>query len=174
MSALNNALEPNRPSGAQAFFALRDGNQYALNSLAGNILDHVQFENLASSDEIDDLNTALTLYRGRLLEGEASQDALVIEMQYYHRLFLDCAERVLEDLFSKGDFHRTILIANQIIQKDPLYERAYLYQMKAYHALGNTTMVRKVYADATEFLSAQLGDAYHADQLKAFLLRNLS
>lgn len=174
MSALNNALEPNRPSGAQAFFALRDGNQYALNPLAGNILDHVQFENLASSDEIDDLNTALTLYRGRLLEGEASQDALVIEMQYYHRLFLDCAERVLEDLFNKGDFHRTILIANQIIQKDPLYERAYLYQMKAYHALGNTTMVRKVYADATEFLSAQLGDAYHADQLKAFLLRNLS
>jgi DNA-binding SARP family transcriptional activator len=108
-----------------------------------------------------------------LLEGELSQDALIIEMQYFHRLFLDCAEKVLEDLFSKGDFHRTILLANQIIQKDPLFERAYLYQMKAYYALENTSMVRKVYADATDFLSAQLGDAYHAEQLRTFLLRHI-
>ncbi|HPL80921.1 MAG TPA: BTAD domain-containing putative transcriptional regulator [Anaerolineaceae bacterium] len=173
VSALNNALEPNRPSGEQAFFVLRDGDQYTLNPLAGNILDHVQFENLASSDDIDDLNSALMLYKGKLLEGELSQDALIIEMQYFHRLFLDCAEKVLEDLFSKGDFHRTILIANQVIQKDPLFERAYLYQMKAYYALENTSMVRKVYADATEFLSAQLGDAYHAEQLRTFLLRHI-
>jgi len=173
VSALNNALESNRPSGEQAFFVIRDGDQYALNPLAGTILDHVQFERLAVSDAIDDLNTALMLYKGKLLEGEASQDTLIIEMQYFHRLFLDCAEKVLEDLFSKSDFHKTILVANQVVQKDPLYERAYLYQMKAYYALGNTSMVHKVYADATEFLSAQLGDAYHADQLKGFLLEHL-
>ena len=169
ISALNNALEPDRPSGEPAFFVLRDGDLYALNPLAEISFDHLTFLDLAKSEQIEDLELALAIYKGKLLTGEATQESLMIDVQYFHRLFLDCAVKVLDAAFASGDFHKTISLANQIIQKDPLFDAAYLMQMKAYQALGNAGMMRKVYRDANEVLRAHLGEGYHSELLDTFI-----
>jgi len=86
LSALNQALEPERPPREAARFVIRNGEQYHLNQETQIILDTEQFEKLALSPQLDEKERALTLYKGRLLEGEQLQEAFMPEVQYYHRL----------------------------------------------------------------------------------------
>lgn len=150
LSALNQALEPDRPPRETPQFVIRSGEQYQLNQLMKINLDTDQFEKLALSAQMEDKEQALALYKGKLLEGEQLQEAFMPEVQYYHRLYLDCLDKVIEAAIEGKDFDRGLELSNNLVRQEPLLEVGYQYQMRIYHATGNISMVRKVYNQAVD------------------------
>lgn len=150
LSALNQTLEPNRPPREAAQFVVRNGEQYQLDQQMKINLDADQFEKLALSAQMEDKERALALYKGKLLEGEQLQEAFMPEVQYYHRLYLDCVGKVIEAAIEGKDFDRGLELSNRLVRQEPLLEVGYQYQMQIYHALGNLSMVRKVYNQAVD------------------------
>ena len=167
LNALNQALEPDRPSGAQAQYVLRREELYLLNPDLRSLLDSEVFEKLSLSPSLEQNETALELYRGHLLESEWLQEAYMAETGYYHRLYLTCATRVIEAALEGGDFEKALKLSNRLIQMDPQFEGGYQLQMRAYHGLGNPAMVRKVYRQAAE-MSEQI---YGAESLSKEIIQ---
>ena len=145
LSALNQTLEPKRPPKEIALFVIRNGDQYQLNQQMKINLDTDQFEKLALSSELEEKEQALALYKGRMLEGEPLQESFMAEMQYYHRLYLDCFTKVIEEAIRNRDFEKGLELSNRMVRQEPLLEAGYQFQMRIYHALGNTSMVREIY-----------------------------
>jgi len=150
LSALNQALEPDRPPREAAQFVIRNGDQYQLNQQMKINLDTEQFEKLGLSPKMEDKEQALALYKGKMLEGEQLQEAFMPEVQYYHRLYLDCLGKVIETAIESKDFDKGLELSNRLVRQEPLLEVGYQYQMRIYHALGNLSMVRKVYNQALD------------------------
>jgi ATP/maltotriose-dependent transcriptional regulator MalT/DNA-binding SARP family transcriptional activator len=150
LSALNQTLEPDRPPKEAAQFVIRNGDQYQLNQQMRINLDTEQFEIFALSQRLEDKEQALALYKGRMLEGEQLQEAFMPEVQYYHRLYLDCLSKVIEAAIEGKDFDKGLKLSNRMVRQEPLLEVGYQYQMRIYHALGNLSMVRKVYNQAVD------------------------
>ena len=148
LSALNQTLEPNRPSKESAQFVIRNGDQYQLNQQMKVNLDTDRFEKLVLSPLVEDKERALALYKGRMLEGEQLQEAFMPEVQYYHRLYLDCLSKVIEAAIGEKAYDKGLELSNRMVRQEPLLEVGYQYQMRIYHALGNISMVRKVYNQA--------------------------
>ena len=86
LSALNQALEPDRPSRENPVFVIRNGDHYQLNPHIQYFLDLDEFEKLALSPNLNEREEALLLYKGRLLEGEVFKYFFLPEMQYFHLL----------------------------------------------------------------------------------------
>ena len=168
LSALNQTLEPDRPPKEAAQFVIRIGEHYQLNQQMKINLDTDQFEKLALSALREDNERALTLYKGRLLEGEPLQEAFMPEVQYYHRLYLDCLGKVIEAAIADKDFGKGLELSNRLVRQEPLLEVGYQYQMRIYHALGNISMVRKVYSQAADVDRKVYG--VEADDLRTFFL----
>ena len=171
LSALNQALEPDRPPRETAQFVIRNGEQYQLNQQMKISLDINQFEELALSAQKEDKERALALYMGKLLEGEQLQEAFMPEVQYYHRLFLDCLDKVIEAAIEGKEFDRGLELSNNLVRQEPLLEAGYQYQMRIYHATGNMSMVRKVYNQALDVGRKMYGA--ESDDLRA-LFQKLS
>jgi LuxR family maltose regulon positive regulatory protein len=150
LSALNQTLEPDRPPKEAAQLVIRNGDQYQLNQQMKINLDTDQFEKSALSLELEDKERALALYKGRMLEGEQLQEAFMPEVQYYHRLYLDCLGKVIGAAIADKDFDKGLELSNRLVRQEPLLEVGYQYQMRIYHALGNISMVRKVYNQARD------------------------
>ena len=150
LSALNQTLEPDRPSKEAAQFVVRIGDHYQLNQQMKIKLDTTQFEKLALSLQLEDNEQALTIYKGKLLEGEPLQEDFMPEVQYYHRLYLDCLGKVIEETIADRDFGKGLDLSNRLVRQEPLLEVGYQYQMRIYHALGNASMVRNVYIQAVD------------------------
>jgi DNA-binding SARP family transcriptional activator len=150
LSALNQTLEPTRPPKEAAQFVVRNGEQYQLNQQMKINLDTNEFEKLALSPQLEDNERALALYKGRMLEGEQLQEAFMPEVQYYHRIYLDCLSKVIETAIVEKDYDKGLELSNRLVRQEPLLEVGYQYQMRIYHALGNMSMVRKVYNQAMD------------------------
>ncbi len=157
LNALNQVLEPDRPPKESALFVIRAGEQYQLNLQMKINLDTDQFEKLALSPRPEDREKAIELYRGRLLEGEQLQEAFMPEVQYYHRLFLDCLGRVIESSINTSDYDKALELSNRMVRQEPLLDVGYQFQMRIYAALGNMGMVRKVYQQAMDVCQKMYG-----------------
>ena len=166
LSALNQTLEPDRPSKEAAQFVVRIGDHYQLNQQMKIKLDTTQFEKLALSLQLEDNEQALTIYKGKLLEGEPLQEDFMPEVQYYHRLYLDCLGKVIEAAIADREFGKGLELSNRLVRQEPLLEVGYQYQMRIYHALGNASMVRKVYNQAVDVCRKVYG--MESDALLAF------
>ena len=166
LSALNQTLEPDRPSKEAAQFVIRIGDHYQLNQQMKIRLDTTQFEKLALSLRLEDNEQALTIYKGKLLEGEPLQEDFMPEVQYYHRLYLDCLGKVIEAAIADREFGKGLELSNRLVRQEPLLEVGYQYQMRIYHALGNASMVRKVYNQAVDVCRKVYG--MESDGLLAF------
>ena len=166
LSALNQTLEPDRPSKEAAQFVVRIGDHYQLNQQMKIKLDTTQFEKLALSLQLEDNEQALTIYKGKLLEGEPLQEDFMPEVQYYHRLYLDCLGKVIEAAIADREFGKGLELSNRLVRQEPLLEVGYQYQMRIYHALGNASMVRKVYNQAVDVCRKVYG--MESDGLLAF------
>jgi len=148
MNALYQALEPGRPTGEPAFFVIRRQDQYLLNPAAQISLDYQRFERLCRSNLPEDHREALGLYRGRFLEGELTQEWYTSEEQYFHQLYLETSRRVIEQYIKEGKLERALDQASEALKTDPLFEAAYMYQIKVYALLENPAMVTQVYRQA--------------------------
>lgn len=166
LSALNQALEPDRPSRENPVFVIRNGDHYQLNPHIQYFLDLDEFEKLALSPNLNDREEALEQYKGRLLEGEALQEFFMPEMQYFHRLYLDCLGKVIDATMQEKDFDRCLELSNRLVRQEPLLASGYHYQMRIYHAIGNTPMVQKVYQQALAVSQKEYGPGSEPEDLK--------
>jgi len=57
---------------------------------------------------------------------------------------------VIEAAIKAKDFDKGLELSNHMVRQEPLLEVGYQYQMQIYHALGNLSMVRKVYNQAVD------------------------
>ena len=168
LSALNQALEPDRPSRENPVFVIRNGDHYQLNPHIQYFLDLDEFEKLALSPNLNEREEALLLYKGRLLEGEALQEFFMPEMQYFHRLYLDCLGKVIDATMQEKDFDRCLELSNRLVRQEPLLAAGYHYQMRIYHAVGNTPMIQKVYQQALAVSHKEYGPGSEPEDLKQF------
>ncbi len=167
LSALNQALEPDRPSRESPVFVIRNGDQYQLNADIKIYVDFEEFEKLALSSNLKDRQTALDLYKGRLLEGEALQEFFMPEVQYFHRLYLDCIGKVIETAIQLKDYDQGLELSNRLVRQEPLLASGYQCQMRIYHYMGNDTMLRKVYQQAVDVYQKEYGPGYEPEELIA-------
>ena len=166
LSALNQALEPNRPSKESPLFVIRNADQYQLNPLAPIRIDLEEFEQLALSPNLTDRREALELYEGRLLEGEFLQEFFMPEMQYFHRLYLDSLGKTIEACIQEEDYEKGLELSNRLVRQEPLLEAGYQFQMRIYLAMGITAMLRKVYQQALDVYRSEYGADSEPDELK--------
>lgn len=166
LSALNQALEPERPPKESPYFITRSGDQYQLNPQADIYLDIDEFERLARSHDLMDWESALDLYQGRLLEGEPLQEYFMSDTQYYHRLYLDILVKLIDASILQKDHEKALELSNRLVRQEPLLEVGYLYQMRIYDALGNTALVHKVYQQALAVSQTIYGPGAASDELK--------
>lgn len=158
LNALNQVLEPERPSGEAPSFVVRQQELYRLNPEMPIDIDFVAFEKLALSPRLEDKLQALELYHGRFFAGEWVQEAFMAEVAYLHRLYLGAAQETIEDRLSRGDLKTAQVLCERVMQIDPDFEAVYLLQMRIYHALGQGGMMRQVYRSGLERLRALYGE----------------
>jgi len=168
LNALNQALEPERPSGEPAYFVIRRQEQYLLNPAAQIRLDYRDFENLCKSSQSEDHKKALGLYRGLFLENELTQEWYTSEEQYFHQLYLETSRRVIEGYIKEGQLERALDQAAEALKTDPLFEAGYIYQLKVYALLENPAMVTQVYRQARQVFERAYGDEPPEELVKLY------
>jgi len=155
-NALSRALEPGRPAGIQPFFAVRQQNAYGLNPVARIVVDADDFENLAASDEIDQLRQALGLYEDDYLPDSLYEDWSSAERQRLRQLYLAAADRLARLLLRAKAWNEAIHVCQAILARDNCSEGAYRLLMHTYAAQGNRSQVHNVYQRCVATLREEL------------------
>ena len=112
-----------------------------LNPFAADI-DAVAFEQAAGKEDEADLQRAMDLYRGELLDGFVSvresgfEDWLLGEQGRLHELAVRAADRLLRLHVATASPERTIVIARKLLALDPLREDVHRTIMRLYMRQG--------------------------------------
>jgi DNA-binding SARP family transcriptional activator len=157
LSALNRALEPDRPRGAPSFVVTRKGPVYGLNPAARVLVDADDFGQLAASDDPKSLRRALALYEDDYLPERVYEDWSAAERQRLRHLYLTTAERLARHLLEVGSWQEAVEICYAILARDNCWEAAYRLLMQAYAGQGNRAQVHAVYKRCASTLSEELG-----------------
>ncbi|MBC8449497.1 MAG: transcriptional regulator [Chloroflexi bacterium] len=157
LSTLNRALEPGRPRGAQPFFVARREDVYRLNPTARLAVDADYFEQFATSDDVDTLRWALSLYEDDYLLDSLYEDWPAATRERLRQLYLTAAERLARLLIEKEAWDEAIEVCQSILSRDDTWEAAYRLLMRAYAAQGNRPHVHQVYQRCVATLSDELG-----------------
>jgi DNA-binding SARP family transcriptional activator len=156
LNALHRALEPGRPRGAPPFFVVRRRQVYGLNPAARVMVDVVDFERLAASDDLHQLRQALALYEEDYLPDCMYEDWPAAERQRLRHLYLVTAERLARHLLQAGALDEAVQVAQAILARDNCWEAAYRLLMRAHSAQGNRPQVHSVYQRCTATLREEL------------------
>ena len=157
LHALSNALEAHRPRSAAAFFVIRRGNIYGLNPAASIIVDADDFQRLAGSEQVSELQRALAIYQDDYLAESLYEDWSNGERQRLRHLYLTTAERLARHLLQAGQWHETIEVCQTILNRDACWEAAYRLLMQAYFAQGDRTLLHGTYQRCAATLQEELG-----------------
>jgi two-component SAPR family response regulator len=157
LNALNKALEPERPRGAQPFFVVRRGSVYGLNPAARVVVDVDDFQRLATSDEVASLRQALALYQDDYLPESLYEDWSAAERQRLRHLYLTTAERLARHLLQAEVWDEAIEVCHTILARDRCWEAAYRLLMQAYATQGNRTLLHSTYQRCAATLEAEIG-----------------
>jgi DNA-binding SARP family transcriptional activator len=157
LNALNRALEPDRPRGAEPFFVVRRGNVYGLNPAVRVVVDADDFERLAASDDIDHLRQALSLYEDDYLPDSLYEDWPATQRQRLQHLHLVTAERLAGHLFQAKAWDEVIQVCHEILARDNCREPAYRLLMQTYAAQDDRAQVHAVYQQCVRLLDEELG-----------------
>lgn len=157
LNALNRALEPGRPKGAQPFFIVRRDNLYGLNPKAQIYTDVAEFEIYAEKNDIHSKEEALRLYQGEFLA-----DCLYDEWSDHRReqikqKYLFVCESLAELYILEGQFDDAINLCEKILQVELTWEASYRLMMRAYDKKDNRAQVFHTYQRCKEILSVELG-----------------
>jgi DNA-binding SARP family transcriptional activator len=157
LNAMNSALEPGRPRGANPFFVRRWGNVYGMNPAARIAADVDELERLASTDEPDRLRQALALYQEDYLASSLYDEWPTAERQRLRHLYLETAERLARQLIDLEAWDEIVPLCETILARDNLWEAAYRLLMQAYAAQGDLSRVQQVYQRCAATLMEELG-----------------
>lgn len=165
LNALNKALEPDRPSGAEPAYIVRHGSTYGLRPSADLWLDCVAFQRLIDKgDRCQDgpearaaaYHRALDLYQGEYLQDELYEDWPSEERERLLAFFLRTAEKLAALRVEQGRYDEAISLCRRILARDNCWERAYRLMMAAYAHQGNRPRALRVYQTCAETLRSEL------------------
>jgi LuxR family maltose regulon positive regulatory protein len=169
LSALRNALEPDRESGSDGRFVRRDGDTIRLAMDSGLRVDVDDFTRLLKAARaaesgsretmVATYEAALGLYRGDFLEEHLYAAWAEEERQLRRSEFLSAAERFATLLLRAGDSERGARLAETMLQQDPLWEGAYALLMEAHWQQGNRALAVRAYNRCKKRLRDALGVA---------------
>ncbi len=157
LSALNQVLEPERPSGAAAYFIQRRGDQYILNPAARVRIDDKVFELLCKSDDTGKWEQAVALYQGNYFQNELIQEWLTAEVQYYQQLYIQTMQKLIDQALQDNELERAMTYTHSLLGRDALWEPAYRTLMSLYHRQGNQGMVQQVFQQCQQVFTRQFG-----------------
>ena len=179
LNTLYQALEPERPPGADSAFVNRDGTAYCLRSGADLWLDTERFTSLITQaraaavpsppgkglgrgssppppDAMSLLEEAVALYKGDYLPEAIYETWAAAERERLAVLFLSAADRLTELYLDCRRDEEAIELAHRILAADNCWERAYRHLMIAYHRLGNRGQIVRVYQRCVQTLRDEL------------------
>lgn len=156
LNALNQAIEPIRPRGETPHFVIRQGTVYGLNPAAHLILDVDDFERLATSDDVELLRRALSLYEEDYLPESLYEDWSSAERQRLRHLFLVTAERLARHRLRAEAWDEVIQTCRAMLARDNCWEAAYRLLMQAHAAQGSRSQVHSVYQRCMTTLREEL------------------
>ena len=145
-------------SGSARF--LRDGDNVALH-LDGLDFDVARFEVLAASSEPDDLEQALVVYRGDLLDGfglkqEPFEDWLRIERERLRAMAVAVLDQLVTHYSATKDPASCVRAATRLLAMEPLREDIHRALMRAYAAQGRINLALKQYDNCRDALQREL------------------
>jgi two-component SAPR family response regulator len=120
------------------------------------MVDVVDFERLAASDDLHQLRQALALYEEDYLPDCMYEDWPAAERQRLRHLYLVTAERLARHLLQAGALDEAVQVAQAILARDNCWEAAYRLLMRAHSAQGNRPQVHSVYQRCTATLREEL------------------
>src|SRR5215469_15146378 len=163
--------EQARQSLRQTLFAIRqalpvdptlvDGEHVAFAAEAVAV-DVSEFEQLARSDDPDDLERAAALYQGDLLEGIRAGSArfeewLLAERERLHELALEALAKLLGHQMKLGATEPAIQTALRLLSLDPLQEVTHRALMRLYAGQGRRAAALRQYQLCVDVLQRELG-----------------
>jgi DNA-binding SARP family transcriptional activator len=167
LSALRDAVSPERESGAESPFVKREGDTLRLATDAGVRVDADDFVRLLKSARAAETadaehavtlyEAALALYRGEFLSDQRYAAWAESERQLRRGEFLASAERLASLLLTQGELDRAARWAETILQHDPLWEQAYALLMEAYWRQGNRALAVRTFKRCQKRLHSALG-----------------
>ena len=157
LNALNKALEPNRPKGANPFFIVRDEYLYHINPQAKIWWDVDLFETLAEKTDLSTLEEALSMYRGEFLTDNLYDEWANDKREQLKKIIILVIEKLSSLLLVEGDFDQTIRVNEDLLKIDPTWEPAYRNLLLAYAGKENQAQIKVVYQRMIKVLSEELG-----------------
>jgi len=169
LSALRNALEPDRQPGSDGQFVRRDGETIRLAIEGGVRVDAEDFsrmlkaarasESAGREQMIAAYESALGLYRGDFLEENPYAAWTEEERGSRRGEFLAAAERFATLLLKLDDAERAARWAETMLAHDPLWEPAYALLMEAHARQGNRALAVRAFNRCKKRLRDALGVA---------------
>jgi DNA-binding SARP family transcriptional activator len=133
-----------------------DQDTLGLQSGATLDLDVARFERLAeTADDPLDAETALSLYRGDLLEG-LGHECFAAERERLSDCYEDLLARVASGRLARGDVAGARLAATELLGRDPLREEAHAVLIAAYGLAGSRSQVVRQYRRVCSILRSEL------------------
>jgi LuxR family maltose regulon positive regulatory protein len=167
LSALRNALEPEREAGGDSSFVKRDGDTIRLGMELGIRVDADEFSRLLKvaraqeavniEESIVRYETALALYRGEFLGDNRYAEWAEAERLERRREFIVASERLTSLLIRAGEYERAVRWAETMLQHDPLWEPAYTLLMEAFWRQGNRALAVRTFNRCRKRLKDALG-----------------
>lgn len=128
---------------------------------AGLEVDAVSFQDLIASGTPADLETAVSLYRGDLLDGLDLPDPgfqawLVDERRRFHDLMAGALNALMAHKRADGAPQEAIVLAQRLLTLDPLREDVHRALMVLYAELGQRHAAQQQYQRCRELLASEL------------------
>lgn len=163
---LRQLLEPNEVRPGTYLIASNTG-EVGFNWNSGHWLDTELFERRIypllrkpisdlGEEDLKEIESVLTLYRGDLLEG-MYEDWALRERERFRTLHLNCLTRLMECHAGRKNFEQSIALAHEILRRDPVREEIHRALMRIYLESGQRTMAMRQYVQCRDLLDQELG-----------------
>jgi DNA-binding SARP family transcriptional activator len=123
-------------------------------------IDAARFQRFATSDDVEVLRQAMSLYRGELLADTTIRDPAFEEWIASERARLhEIAVTILETLWAVERSGHRIDVAKRLVALDPLKESSHRALMQAYAEVGENARALQHYATCRDLLKTGYGIA---------------
>lgn len=158
LNTLYQVLEPERDSGSESAYILREGSTYALRPAADLWLDVEEFTRAVqeSKGKPDSLEKAIGLYTGQFLPDTLYETWAAEESERLASLFLEHADSLAGILLQSRRFRQVIDLCQRILGQDNCWERAYRHMMQAYAGLNDRGQIGRIYQRCVKTLRDEL------------------
>jgi len=160
LNTLYQVLEPERDSGSDSAFIMRDGTTYTLRLHTDLWLDSEQLARATreglKTNSAAQLETAMNLYRGDYLPDSLYETWAAEERERISAMFLEAADKLCELYIQNGKYTEAIELCQRVLAKDNCWERAYRHLMTAYNYVGDRGQLARTYQRCLQTLQDEL------------------